>query len=215
MTFIVDLLDICHGLFPFLLQNCQNIFLFHRRIGQVMYNLFVLSSSINLPARRCPATYRTISWLWTSLRIANFRELFSLPTYPRNLNKHPHFLDLVASCFTFLFGNLCSPLHSQTNSNIAFLPSQDLLYICLSSDPTKQFLFIFPCISCRKEMSRVHFVVTKFTHIGIDAWSLYFNGSFNLHGSFDLNGSFNLNGIDNSRFSITQIITRILNLIYK
>jgi len=30
-------------------------------------------------------------------------------------------------------------------------------------------------------MSRIHFVVMKFPHIGIDASSLNFNGSFNLH----------------------------------
>ena len=87
--------------------------------------------------------------------------------------------------------------------------------ICLSTDSTEQFVFIFPCISGRKEMSHVHFVVTKFPHIGIDACSLNYNRSFNLYGSFDLNGSINLNRIDNTTFSITRIIIRILNHIYK
>ena len=98
-----------------------------------------LSSSINLPARRCPATYRTISWLWTPLRIANFQALFSLTTYP---------------CFTFLFGNLCSPLRSQTNSNIAFLPSQDLLMITVN--PT-----LFACRQTQPSNSSLSFHVSR------------------------------------------------------
>jgi len=101
-----------------------------------------LSSSINLPARRCPTTYGTISWLWTPLRIAYFQALSSLTTYPRTLNKYSHFLDLVASCFTFLFSTLCSPLHSKTNSNIAFLPSQDLLIITVNREDVNVSVYI-------------------------------------------------------------------------
>jgi len=113
-----------------------------------------LWSSINLSARRCPATYDTISWLSTPLRIANFQVLSSLTTYPRTLNKHPHFLDLVASCFTFLFGTLCSPLRSQTNSNIAFLPSQDLIMITVNPA-------LFACRRTQPSNSSLSFHVSR------------------------------------------------------
>ena len=63
---------------------------------------------------------------------------------------------VLAAPFTNQLQHSISTFTRSSNDNHKSSP------ICLWTDPTEQFVFIFPCVLGRKEMSRVHFVVTKF-----------------------------------------------------
>jgi len=134
-TYFIFVMNSC--LFPFkffkIIFGCTKLF--------VKSCIIFMSSSINLPAKRCPSKYCNISWLWIPLRIANFQAFYSLLTFLRTLNNHPNFLDLVDSCFNFFFGTLWFPLLSQTNSNIGLLIALDLFMKIVNLD-----LFSCRCI---------------------------------------------------------------------